>query len=320
MLVGKNLLANAGDVRDAGLIPGSGRSPGGGHGNPLQDSCLGNPLDRGPWRASVQRVTRSRTRLSTQVPGIRGAALPPLHTKVVLITTCYTLPLFSSWSYLLTWFCLNQVAGNRSQQFSVVFSSRRGLGLGHKSLPAVTCDRVCESVVCCGLHLHLWPRNGPVPMDSRSESGPDVCPWTSGLQCALPEMALVSLGQLRRLSSLRLSFSLGLGTKAKVVHFVAVHCDSRLAQTCNIGPGESCQLRTAKKCHLNYYVTVHLFFLGNESWCHLGIHTFFWTSSCEENLLYITRQPSISMDYPSMDSTNLGLKLFGEKILESSKR
>ena len=95
-LVVKNLPADAGDIRDAGLIPGSGRSPGGGHGNPLQDSCLGNPLDRGPWRASVQRVTRSRTRLSTQVPGIRGAALPPLHTKVVLITTCYTLPLFSS--------------------------------------------------------------------------------------------------------------------------------------------------------------------------------------------------------------------------------
>ena len=43
----KNLPANAGDARDAGLIPGWGRSPGGGHGNPLQYSCLENPMDRG---------------------------------------------------------------------------------------------------------------------------------------------------------------------------------------------------------------------------------------------------------------------------------
>ena len=43
----KNLLANAGDTGDAGSIPGSGRSPGGGHGNPLQYSCLKNPMDQG---------------------------------------------------------------------------------------------------------------------------------------------------------------------------------------------------------------------------------------------------------------------------------
>ena len=47
----KNPSANAGDVRDVGLIPGSGRSPGRGHGNPLQNSCLENPMDRGAWRA-----------------------------------------------------------------------------------------------------------------------------------------------------------------------------------------------------------------------------------------------------------------------------
>ena len=47
------------DVRDEGSIPGSGRSPGGGHGNPLQCSCLENPLDRGAWRAIVHRVARS---------------------------------------------------------------------------------------------------------------------------------------------------------------------------------------------------------------------------------------------------------------------
>ena len=47
VLVVKNLLANAGDIRDVGSIPELGRSPGGGHGNPLQHSCLENPMDRG---------------------------------------------------------------------------------------------------------------------------------------------------------------------------------------------------------------------------------------------------------------------------------
>ena len=53
-LVVKNMPANVGDVRDTGLIPGLGRSPGGGHGNPLQCSCLENPMDRGAWRDTVQ--------------------------------------------------------------------------------------------------------------------------------------------------------------------------------------------------------------------------------------------------------------------------
>ena len=53
--------ANAGDIRDVGSIPGLGRSPGGGHGNPLQYSCLENPMDRGPWWATVHGVTKSRT-------------------------------------------------------------------------------------------------------------------------------------------------------------------------------------------------------------------------------------------------------------------
>ena len=59
----KNPPANAGDIRDAGLIPGSGRSPGGGHGNPPQHSCLENPMDRGAWRATVHGVTKSGMRL-----------------------------------------------------------------------------------------------------------------------------------------------------------------------------------------------------------------------------------------------------------------
>ena len=56
-LVVKNLPANAGDPEDAGLIPRSGRSPGGEHGSPLQNSCLGNPMDRGAWRATADGVT-----------------------------------------------------------------------------------------------------------------------------------------------------------------------------------------------------------------------------------------------------------------------
>ena len=62
-LVVKNPPANAGDAGDKGSIPGWGRSPRGGHGNPLQYSCLENPMDRGAWRATVYGVTKSRTGL-----------------------------------------------------------------------------------------------------------------------------------------------------------------------------------------------------------------------------------------------------------------
>ena len=57
----KNPPANAGDVRDVGSIPGSGRFPGGGHANPLQYSCLENPMDRGAWQATVHGVRKSWT-------------------------------------------------------------------------------------------------------------------------------------------------------------------------------------------------------------------------------------------------------------------
>ena len=57
----KDLPANAGELRDAALIPGSGRSPGEGHGNPLQYSGLENPLGRGAWWAMIRRVPKSRT-------------------------------------------------------------------------------------------------------------------------------------------------------------------------------------------------------------------------------------------------------------------
>ena len=60
----ENLPTSAGGLRDVGSISGLGRSPGGGHGNPLQYSCLENPMDRGARWATVHRVTKSRTRLS----------------------------------------------------------------------------------------------------------------------------------------------------------------------------------------------------------------------------------------------------------------
>ena len=59
----KNSPNNAADIRDLGSIPGLGRSPGGGHGNPLQYSCLENFTDRGAWWATVHRVAKSWTRL-----------------------------------------------------------------------------------------------------------------------------------------------------------------------------------------------------------------------------------------------------------------
>ena len=59
---GKESACNAGDL---GLIPGLGRSPGRGHGNPLWYSCLENPMDRGAWWATVQGVTKNQTPLST---------------------------------------------------------------------------------------------------------------------------------------------------------------------------------------------------------------------------------------------------------------
>ena len=61
----KNLPANAGGIRDAGLIR-SGRFPGGGNGNPLQYSCVGNPMDRGTWWATVHSIAKSQTQFSKE--------------------------------------------------------------------------------------------------------------------------------------------------------------------------------------------------------------------------------------------------------------
>ena len=66
----KNLLANAGDAGVMDSIPGSGRSPGEGHGNPLQYSCLENPLDRGAWQTAVPSVEESWTEHARGMPKV----------------------------------------------------------------------------------------------------------------------------------------------------------------------------------------------------------------------------------------------------------
>ena len=80
-LVVKNPPANAGDGRDAGTIPRSRRSPGGGHSNPLQHSCLENPMNKGAWQATVHQVAESdRTeRLKKK----------KFHTHIYTMSACY---------------------------------------------------------------------------------------------------------------------------------------------------------------------------------------------------------------------------------------
>ena len=67
----KNPPANAGDIRNACSIPGLGRCPGGGHGNPLQCSCLKNPMDRGAWQAAVHRIAESNVTEATAFTHLR---------------------------------------------------------------------------------------------------------------------------------------------------------------------------------------------------------------------------------------------------------
>ena len=100
VLVLRNPPANAGDIRDAGSIPGLGGSLGRGHGNPLQYSCLENPMDRGAWWVTVHRVAKSWTLLkwlSTQAchfllhltgPGTEPTSLCLLHWQVVSLPLC----------------------------------------------------------------------------------------------------------------------------------------------------------------------------------------------------------------------------------------
>ena len=106
LVVKKNPPANAGDIRDAGSIPGSGRSPGGRNGNPLPHSCLENPRDRGAWRAAVHGVTESRTRLSGQAAAV-GLPKQPSPTHPLRVGQGRLLPEAFHWC--------PEVPGNKSE-------------------------------------------------------------------------------------------------------------------------------------------------------------------------------------------------------------
>ena len=77
----KNLPANAGDTRDTGSIPGLGRSPGGGNDNPLQHSCLGNPMDRGAWLAKGWTRLRAHTLTQTIKTHISKITFPNIQYR-----------------------------------------------------------------------------------------------------------------------------------------------------------------------------------------------------------------------------------------------
>ena len=79
----KNSPATAGDARNSGLIPGSGRSSGEGNGIPLQCSCVGNITDRGAWRATVHKVAESQTRLNMHAHDMTHNILQHNHTESV---------------------------------------------------------------------------------------------------------------------------------------------------------------------------------------------------------------------------------------------
>ena len=85
VLMVRNLPANAGDIRDVGLIPGLGRSPGGGCGNQFQYSYLENPMDRGAWWAIVHGVSKRRTRLKWLI----------MHARVYIIVATFVLYIHS---------------------------------------------------------------------------------------------------------------------------------------------------------------------------------------------------------------------------------
>ena len=82
--MGLNPPASSGDIRDLGLIPVLGRSPGSGHGNPLQYSCLENPMDRGAWQATVHRVTKSQRQLKQLSSNGNVVYRPALYNRTIM--------------------------------------------------------------------------------------------------------------------------------------------------------------------------------------------------------------------------------------------
>ena len=100
-LSGKESACSAGDAGDWGSIPGSGRSPGGGNGNPLQCSCLKNSTDRGPWRGTVHGVSKSWTRLSDLAHIYSVALCRLLFLNFIEVYLTFNAVLISAGSFML---------------------------------------------------------------------------------------------------------------------------------------------------------------------------------------------------------------------------
>ena len=103
---GSEVKASACNAGDLGLIPGSGRSPGEGNGNPLQYSCLENPMDWGAWWATVHRVAKSRTRLS-DFTSLNQQGLTVYHRELCS-TFCYILSGKRTWKRIHTCICITE--------------------------------------------------------------------------------------------------------------------------------------------------------------------------------------------------------------------
>ena len=110
----QNLPANAGDIRDVSSIPGSGRSPGGGHGIPLHYSCLENPMDRVAWCAVVHTVAKSRTQLkqlSTHTKSFRQGSDQLYFTNI--ISTSYFTNISTSYFINISTNLWNRLIGSK---------------------------------------------------------------------------------------------------------------------------------------------------------------------------------------------------------------
>ena len=170
-LAEKNPPANAGDIRDAGSIPGWGRSPGGGNGNPLQYSCLENPMDRGVWQAAVHGVAQSQT-------GLKRLSIHYCHKQQERLCKLCCVPRLSPHS--LTWceshgshFCLQDIASKTDAWVETGKQARNG-SLSDVCVCVCACVRVC--VLCHFSHVWIsetpWTvaRQGPLSMGcSRQE-------------------------------------------------------------------------------------------------------------------------------------------------------
>ena len=192
VLVVKNPPANTGDLRDVGLIPGSGRSPGGRHGNPLQYSCLGNPMDRGAlWLQSIesQRVGHSTSKSWNCPRGPHKLSYLPIFTSLLfepslpflLFADCYKpvaliIPLpFKSDSCL--WLFSLGLTGRTNTRVVFLEGSWLSLSKQYKVLSQTSrVSRLLLALEPC-LHLLLWAVSGGETEWWVTKNTSDNCPF-----------------------------------------------------------------------------------------------------------------------------------------------